>query len=140
MPRIRTALRERIIQLANNRCEYCLTAQDMTLATFHVDHIVPKSSGGASVPENLCLSCPFCNQFKKKQRRAGDPETGRMVRLFNPRRDDWHEHFQWSHDGTQIIGLTAIGRATVAALRMNNPIALAARRYWVASGIHPPRR
>jgi len=110
----------------------------MTLATFHVDHIVPKALGGATEFENLCLSCPFCNQFKKRQLRARDPVTGRAVRLFNPRRDEWHEHFQWSHDGTEIIGLTATGRATAEALRMNNPIALTARRYWAASGIHPP--
>jgi hypothetical protein len=112
----------------------------MTLATFHLDHILPRSAGGATEFENLCLSCPFCNQFKRKRWRATDPETGRPVRLFNPRRDRWSEHFQWSQDGIQIIGLTARGRATVAALQMNNPIALTARRFWVASGIHPPEQ
>jgi hypothetical protein len=138
MPRIPKALRQRIIHVAHGRCEYCLTSQVMTLATFHLDHIIPKSAGGTTTFENLCLSCPFCNQFKHGVLRARDTDTGRLVRLFNPRRDQWRTHFRWSDDGTQIIGWTARGRVTVAVLRLNNPIALQARSFWVASGIHPP--
>ena len=138
MPRIPAALRRQITRTANNRCEYCLTLQEMTLATFHIDHIIPGSAGGATVFENLCLSCPFCNQFKKKEWRVRDPETGRKVRLFNPRCDRWNAHFQWNRDGTQIIGLTARGRATVTALQMNNSISITARKFWVMCGIHPP--
>ncbi|HXG65483.1 MAG TPA: HNH endonuclease [Blastocatellia bacterium] len=139
MPRIPQVLRGQSIRAANNRCEYCLTLQEMTLATFHVDHIIPKSAGGVTEFENLCLSCPFCNQYKKHRVRARDPKTGRRVQLFNPRRDPWHKHFAWSRNGTRIIGLTARGRATVEALRMNNPISLTARSFWVASRIHPPK-
>jgi hypothetical protein len=58
--------------------------------------------------------------------------------LFNPRRQLWREHFVWSGDGTQIIGLTACGRATVLALKMNNDDIVAARRLWVSVGWHPP--
>lgn len=139
MPRTSEKLRKRINQAAQNRCEYCQTMQEMTLATFHLDHIIPLAAGGATEFENLCLSCPFCNEFKAGTWRARDPRTGRQVRLFNPRRDHWHKHFEWGADGTQIIGLTARGRATVAALRLNNQIAQTARRFWVASGIHPPQ-
>ena len=138
MPRIPKALRQRIIHVANGRCEYCLTPQEMTLATFHLDHIIPRSAGGTTTFENLCLSCPLCNQFKQGVQRAHDTDTGRLVRLFNPRRDRWRAHFRWSDDATQIIGLTARGRVTVAVLRLNNPIALHARGFWVASSLHPP--
>jgi HNH endonuclease len=138
MPRIPKALRTRIIAVADGRCEYCLTLQELTLATFHLDHILPRSAGGKTAFENLCFSCPLCNQFKQGLWRARNPETGRLVRLFNPRRDRWRTHFRWSDDGIQIIGLTARGRATVAALRLNNPIALRARSFWIASGRHPP--
>ena len=138
MARISEALRKRVVRFANNRCEYCLTSQEMTLATFHVDHIIPKSLNGSTFIGNLCLSCPFCNQFKKNQVRARDPITGKTVALFNPRSEEWHEHFVWNKDGTLVLGRTAIGRATITALRMNHPIALIARRYWVSSGIHPP--
>lgn len=39
----------------------------------------------------------------------------------------------------EIEGVTPIGRATVAALRMNRPLPVRARRVWVAAGMHPPR-
>lgn len=138
MSYISIKLRRRVMRAAGNCCEYCRAAQDMTLATFHLDHILPQVVGGATVFENLCFSCPFCNQFKGEQWRARDPETRRLVALFNPRQDRWAEHFEWSRDGTVLIGLTSRGRATIHALHMNNSISLTACRFWVASGIHPP--
>ena len=138
MPPARKKLRAKVIRAASGRCEYCLTPQEMTLAIFHLDHIFPRSAGGKTEFENLCLSCPLCNQFKRSRTRARDPETGQHVLLFNPRRDQWPKHFKWSGDGTQIMGLTRRGRATIAALQMNNTLALRARAFWVAVGIHPP--
>jgi len=139
MPRISPKLRKQVIRAARNRCEYCLTLQEMTMATFHLDHVIPRSAGGATEFKNLCLSCPFCNAFKGEKWKAQDPLTKRMMKLFNPRRDRWRKHFQWSEDGTEIIGLTGRGRSPVAALCMNNQIAQTARSFWVASGIHPPK-
>lgn len=62
-----------------------------------------------------------------------------MVLLFNPRSQDWNKHFAWTEDGEQIIGLTAIGRATVEALNLNRPTLVKARRRWVEAGWHPPK-
>jgi len=137
MPRASRKLRAQIARAAQERCEYCRTPQDMTLATFHLDHIIPRAAGGVTEIANLCWSCPLCNEFKGEQWQARDPVTKRLVKLFNPRRDRWRKHFAWSEDGTQVMGLTTRGRATVVALRMNNQIAQTARRFWVASGIHP---
>src|SRR5215510_14218433 len=123
MPRIPRALRQHIVHVANGRCEYCLTPQEMTLATFHLDHIIPKSAGGTTAFENLCLSCPLCNQCKQGVLRARDTDTGRLVRLFNPRRDQWRVHFRWSDYGTQIIGLMSRVHVTVAELRRSGVIA-----------------
>ena len=67
-----------------------------------------------------------------------DPTTGEPTRLFNPRHQRWKEHFAWSEDGLQILGLTACGGATVAALQINNVIAVTVRRAWIAAGWHPP--
>ena len=55
-----------------------------------------------------------------------DPENSRIVRLFNPRQDHWHEHFQFQ-DG-RIIPLTAIGRVTVRLLQFNRPEAVMSRQ------------
>ena len=38
-----------------------------------------------------------------------------------------------------IIGLTAIGRATVETLKTNNVFIVPARRHWVEAGWHPPQ-
>ena len=65
--------------------------------------------------------------------------TGERVPLFHPVQQRWRDHFVWSKDDTQIVGVTASGRATVDALRMNNPTIVRARRRWVAAGWHPPR-
>jgi hypothetical protein len=61
------------------------------------------------------------------------------VPLFNPRFDRWDDHFAWSPDATRMIGLTPEGRATIAALVLNRPVLVDARRRWTLAGWHPPR-
>jgi hypothetical protein len=63
---------------------------------------------------------------------------GDLVPLFNPRTQVWAEHLVWSDNGVEIIGLTPVGRATVSALKLNQPFMLRARRRWVMAGWHPP--
>jgi hypothetical protein len=104
----------------------------------YIEHIVPRATGGKTKRENLWLACPLCNEFKLDQTHARDPLTGRRARLFNPRKQKWTTHFAWSEDGTEIMGLTACGRATVLALRLNHPIAVQARENWAQAGWWPP--
>ena len=82
--------------------------------------------------------CMFCNEFKGPRTHAPDPLTGEQTPLFNPRQQSWAVHFAWNEQGTHIIGLTAVGRATVTALRLNNPDIVGARTFWVQAGWHPP--
>lgn len=103
-----------------------------------IDHIVPQSKGGTSYEDNLCLACPMCNSHKADRLTAIDPETEQTIPLFNPRTGSWSDHFEWVEDGAVIKGKTAKGRATVAALQMNHPDIVAARRLWVNVGWHPP--
>jgi hypothetical protein len=44
--------------------------------------------------------------------------TGNLIRLFNPRTDEWKNHFRM--DYPLIVGLTPEGRATVELLNMNS--------------------
>lgn len=140
MPRanISESLRRQVGEDAHHRCGYCLTAQKISGAQMHVEHIVPLAAGGASVRENLWLACAWCNGYKGSQTHARDPLTSETVALFDPRRQVWREHFAWSDDGTQVIGRTACGRAPVMALRLNHAIPVEARRLWVKAGWHPP--
>jgi hypothetical protein len=64
--------------------------------------------------------------------------TGEVVPLFHPRRQRWSDHFRWSLDGIEIVGISPVGRVTVEALNMNHPLVVEARRRWVTVGWHPP--
>ena len=132
------AVRARVRAQAQNRCGYCQSSQQYVLGLLEIDHIIPKARGGTDEEANLWLACRMCNGFKGTQTHARDPVTGRRVRLFNPRRQRWSRHFLWSQEGTQIIGRTACGRATVVALQLNSVISVMVRREWVAAGWHPP--
>ena len=137
--RISRQLREQVAQAAGYRCCYCRTPQNIIGSRLTIDHVIPEARGGKAVEENLCLACVACNQFKGARVRARDPITRRDVRLFNPRRHGWETHFRWNEDGTEIIGLTPGGRASVTALQLNRPEIVAARWLWVQVGWWPPR-
>lgn len=134
---IPATIRGQVRETAKGRCAYCRTPEALTVTTFEIDHIVPASRGGATVLENLCLSCPACNRHKSARQSAPDPKTGQTVPLFHPRQQDWATHFAWSDDATRIIGLTPTGRATVEALQMNRPRMVRLRRLWLQMGKHP---
>ncbi len=131
----------RVRETALNRCGYCLSPQHLVMARLEIEHILPKSKGGTDNEANLWLACPICNNHKSNKTQAVDPETNQVVALFNPRAQNWFEHFRWSEDGIQIIGLTPVGRATVFTLQLSDdPDALIVRSFWVQAGWHPPER
>ena len=125
MSAIAARLRRLVVSRAANRCEYCRLSQEGQEATFHVDHILPKTAGGPTRATNLALARVSCSLRKEARRSALDPTINRRVALFHPRRQRWGDHFRW--DGFRITGLTPTGRATVAALEMNRPLILAIR-------------
>jgi hypothetical protein len=129
-------LRRFLENRAAGRCEYCRLAQEGQEATFHIDHIAPRAAGGPTVADNLAVACVSCSLRKGARRSAPDPLTGRTVALFHPRRQRWARHFQWH--GVRVVGRTATGRATVAALLLNRPLILAIRQEEAARGRHPP--
>jgi hypothetical protein len=64
-------------------------------------------------------------QFEKGPNLTGiDPESGRLIRLFNPRLDLWEGHFQLVVDRrtltVEIHVLTSVGRTTAKLFGMNN--------------------
>lgn len=132
---ISAQLRRLVVDRAGSRCEYCRLSQDGQEATFHLDHIFPKSADGQTIDENLAVACVSCSLRKAARQSAIDPQFGKEVPLYNPRTDEWHDHFRWV--GDQVQGTSATGRATVAALNMNRPLALAIRREEAIVGRHP---
>lgn len=137
MIRIPLATRVFVARRAHFRCEYCRSSEQCTGQDFTLDHVISLFDGGSDSPDNLCWSCFWCNSFKQARHEAVDPRSGLKVPLFNPRCDEWDTHFRWSRLKFSVVARTEIGRATIAALRLNRPTLVRARRIWVRQGLHP---
>jgi len=121
---------------AGQRCEYCrLHERDLPSFPFHVEHIIPRKHHGSDGPRNLAWSCHECNLAKSSNLSGRDPRMGRVVVLFNPRRQRWKRHFRWK--GARLVGLTASGRATIDVLRINEPERIDLRQLLVLAGLFP---
>ena len=136
---ISAELKAAVAVRANEQCEYCQHQSQFSESSFSIDHIIPRSKGGSDDSENLAYCCQGCNNRKYVSVEAVDPVTGRIALLFNPRRDRREDHFQWTADTLQIIGLTATGRATVAKLELNRGNLVRLRELVRRAGLHPPK-
>jgi HNH endonuclease len=132
------ALARAIRLRAQGRCQYCLMHESLQGATFHVEHVLPRSKGGESTLENLVLACPGCNLHKADKITAPDPLTGGQIALFHPLQQQWSEHFRLK--GHEMEGLTAIGRATVVLLDLNHLRRQRIRQVEETFGLYPPTR
>ncbi len=131
-------LQQQVRADAERQCGYCRHPESLLGMPLEFEHLIPLSGGGQTARSNLWLACRRCNQFKGGRFEAIDPQTNQLVPLFNPRAQRWTDHFVWSSDGTQIFGLTPIGRATVQAVHLNNDYAVETRCFWVEAGWWPP--
>jgi hypothetical protein len=48
-------LQRRVRERFANCCAYCQTAEHLTATTFEFEHTLPRSAGGETSLENLCL-------------------------------------------------------------------------------------
>lgn len=132
---ISVSLRQAVIERAAGRCEYCLFPETASFLTFEVEHVIAEKHGGATSAENLALACPFCNRFKGTDLGSLDPATGRLTPFFNPRRQQWDEHFHL--DGARIVPLTPEGRVTVLIFQMNLPDRIQERQRLIQVETYP---
>jgi len=86
-------LRQQVFERANGLCEYC-QASKIIIMTLQIDHIIPVQLGGETKLDNLCASCDRSNKYKKTDIQAIDPQTNTMQYLFNPRSQQWRDHFE----------------------------------------------
>ena len=129
------ALEQLVIQRAGNACEYCRLPQRFSRLAFTIDHVVARQHQGSTVESNLALACGFCNRHKGPNIAGVDSESGQMTRLFHPRRDVWSERFRCN--GSLLIGLTDIARATIAVLAINHPAQTGIRNTLIEEGEFP---
>jgi hypothetical protein len=124
-------------QRAGDRCEYCHLPQEATpFITFHIEHVIAKqhtpNDDNLDDLKRLALSCDRCNLFKGPNLSSIDPNSGEIVNLFNPRTDNWNDHF--AARGAKIVGLTRTGRATARLLNMNDSRRVDLREQWLDEG------
>src|ERR1700686_1785339 len=102
-PQTRALPRKNILLRDRNTCQYCgeiLSSSELTL-----DHVVPRSRGGASTWENLGACCHLCNRRKGNQfpaeagmklmrePRAFNLHTSRhIMRLMGRSDDKWRKY------------------------------------------------
>lgn len=137
--RIDDPLRVTVANRANERCESCQYPEEFSPSHLQVDHILPQSANGPNELENLALACSHCNAHKATHQTGTDPLTRTVVRLFNPRIDDWTVHFFLNRETGEIDGRTPIGRATVKVLLMNADQPIRARRNLMILGFYETR-
>src|SRR2546423_3757513 len=130
MPRPSRALEQLIVRRALGRCEYCHFPQHAAELPFHTDHIIAEKHHGETAAHNLAWACFSCNLCKGSNIAGRDPENGKLVRLYHPRRDSWADHFFW--EGIWLRGKTDVGRTTIDVLEINHPDALSLRQALLA--------
>src|SRR3990170_2463074 len=126
-------LRLLVWQRASSRCEYCRIPAEVALLPFQIDHIIAEKHGGLTIADNLALSCERCNSHKGPN--IAGYLDGRHVPLFNPRQDQWVDHFEW--EGPVLMGKTPVGKVTIEVLAINLPYRIALRTALIEEGIFP---
>jgi HNH endonuclease len=111
-------LRLEVAERANFRCEYCKIHQDDMFISFEIDHIVAQKHGGGNEIENLAYACPHCNQHKGTDMVTFVDDYDDVIRIYNPRIDDWKKHFESTMG--EIYSETKMGKATIKLLKMND--------------------
>ncbi len=122
---------------AQGRCEYCRAPERVFNFTFEVEHILPRAAGGMDTLENLALACESCNLHKSDSTAAWDSVEARNVPIFDPRRDLWKDHFAFDPVTAELLGQTAVGRGTIARLKLNSIYQLRARLHWMRFDLFP---
>lgn len=132
---ISDTIRQLVAQRAGYRCEYCRVHQDDFYYQFEIDHIVSLKHEGETSFENLALACGICNRNKGTDLGTYLDGKKEFIRLFDPRTDDWHEHFEL--DEGEIVPKSLIGRATAKILDFNNLDRIILRRVLIAARRYP---
>jgi 5-methylcytosine-specific restriction endonuclease McrA len=90
---INDILRQTVRKRAKYLCEYCHSPEKISTSRFTIDHIKPRSLGGSDDLDNLALACSRCNQRRYNFTVGTDVKTQSITSLFNPRQQQWKDHY-----------------------------------------------
>jgi hypothetical protein len=136
MSGVAASIRLHVAIRAKERCEYCLIHEDDAAFQHEIDHILSRKHGGITIIENLAYASFVCNRFKGPDLGSLD-SLGRLAPLFNPRKQQWSDHFRL--DGPVIQPLTSEAEATVRTLRLNQADRVIERSSLQQMGRYPRR-
>lgn len=112
-----SAIRKLVASRADFRCEYCRKPEIVANFSFHIEHIISRQHGGTDRLSNLAFACSWCNWKKGPNIATVLFEEGDLLPLFNPRTQNWNDHF-FVEEGV-ILGRTDIARGTIRLLELN---------------------
>ena len=129
------ALRRAVAVRARYKCEYCRRPEMDSFIRYQSDHIISRKHGGKTILENLAHACPICNNAKGSDLSTILEDEANLIRLFNPRKDDWFEHFD-IEDGV-IVPKTDVAEGTIKLLKLNEVNRILERLDLIAAGLFP---
>lgn len=129
------ALRKTVAERAGYRCEYCRRLEADSFIKFQIDHIISRKHRGQTILENLAYSCSICNGNKGSDIGTILQDSETFVRLFNPRKHSWFDHF-YVQEG-MICSKTDIGEATILVLELNAVSRILERLDLIKAGLFP---
>lgn len=96
--RVTAQLKKVVAERAQGCCKYCRSQARFAIQPFSIEHIISRSQGGKTTLDNLALSCQGCNNHKYNKIEGRDPVSGDIVPLYNPRQQQWSDHFGWNDE------------------------------------------
>ena len=134
-PYLNQEVRTLVAKRADYLCEYCLISEQDTILGCAIDHIISIKHGGKSDPDNLAYCCVYCNRFKGSDIGSIILEKKEFVRFYNPRWDNWGEHFKLNNSTIEF--LTNIGQVTARILGFNDQPRLLERQLLIDKKKYP---
>lgn len=127
-------LREDMYKKQNELCAYCRIHVPLSCVPMHREHIVYKNDHPQwmFLPENLCIACPLCNEYKGEAEVLANPKTkkypnnSRGFKIIHPLYDRYSEHIELI-GGILYRGKTNKGRYTIETCHLYR-VALAEER------------
>ncbi len=110
--RTRTLSRKSILARDQHTCQYCMSEDSPAKLT--LDHIIPRSKGGANAWENLVAACFSCNNVKgdrtpeeanmplaRRPRPFGLHTSRNLLRESALKQKDWQQYLYFENDTPQ---------------------------------------
>jgi HNH endonuclease len=130
-------IRKLVAVRAGFRCEYCRVLEYLSHYAFHTEHIIGFQHGGTHHPNNLAYSCAWCNWKKGPNLATILQPDNKLVPLFNPRTQNWFDHFEVSSTDGKLIAKSPEAQATIKLLELNHPERQEERLEVIKHGFYP---